>query len=120
MTYTTVLYVLELSQLPLRASERKGCLPLVIAGGPGAFNPLPLSPFIDIFVVGDGEEPFLEILKITREFKKKGRFSKEDLLLAIDAGVEESSSLPFTSFAKANQAVFAATKRRRAIFRGAR
>lgn len=88
MTYTTVLYVLELSQLPLRASERKGCLPLVIAGGPGAFNPLPLSPFIDIFVVGDGEEPFLEILKITREFKKKGRFSKEDLLLAIDAGVE--------------------------------
>lgn len=55
MTYTNILTVLELSGIPLLASERTDDDPLVIAGGPGALSPEPLADFIDIFAVGDGE-----------------------------------------------------------------
>jgi len=62
MSYTNVLNMLELAQIPLLAADRDGEYPLVIAGGPCAFNPEPMADFIDLFVIGDGEEVITEIV----------------------------------------------------------
>lgn len=53
---TNILTMLDLGRIPIRADERTLDDPLVIAGGPQAFSPEPMSPFIDLFVIGDGEE----------------------------------------------------------------
>jgi radical SAM family uncharacterized protein len=54
--YTNVLTMLDLGGVPLHADQRTLDHPLVIAGGPGAQNPELLAPFVDVFVIGDGEE----------------------------------------------------------------
>ena len=54
--YTNILTMLDLGGIPLHAKDRTLDHPLVIAGGPGAQNPELLAPFIDLFVIGDGEE----------------------------------------------------------------
>ncbi len=56
MSYTNVLTMLELGGIPLHRTERTLADPLVIAGGPSAVNPEPMADFIDLFVLGDGEE----------------------------------------------------------------
>ncbi|MCK4778026.1 MAG: TIGR03960 family B12-binding radical SAM protein [Actinomycetia bacterium] len=75
LTYTNILNVLELSHIPLRSKDRKESDPFIIAGGPGAYNPEPLSPFIDFFVIGDGEEVIYEIIEEYQSWKtsRKGR-----------------------------------------------
>lgn len=73
MNYTNVLNILELGKIPLRSEERGEKDPIVMAGGPCTFNPEPLSPFIDIFYIGDGEEGIVEILNIYKEFRAEGR-----------------------------------------------
>lgn len=73
MNYTNVLNILELGRIPLRSEDRKEDDPIVIAGGPCTFNPEPLSPFIDIFYIGDGEEGIIEILNTYREKKGEDR-----------------------------------------------
>lgn len=98
LNYSTVLYVLEASKVPLKSTERRDPFPLVVAGGPGAFNPLPLSPFIDVFIVGDGEEPFLKLLTLVRSFKKKGFISREELLEAVDYEVDGTFIPEFYEF----------------------
>lgn len=55
LCYSNVLTMLELGGIPLRSADRTMAHPLVIAGGPCAQNPEPLAPFIDVFVLGDGE-----------------------------------------------------------------
>lgn len=66
--YPDVLTLFSLVPLPLKAEERDRS-PLVIGGGPGAYNPEPLSAFFDLFVVGEGEEVLLEILQAFSELK---------------------------------------------------
>ncbi len=61
LSYTNVLYLLDLCRIPLRRSERSASYPLVVAGGPCTVNPLPMADFIDVFVIGDGEDPVREI-----------------------------------------------------------
>ena len=61
LSYTNLLYLLDLAGVPLHRAERNGSHPLVVAGGPCTVNPLPVSDFVDAFVVGDGEEPVAEI-----------------------------------------------------------
>ncbi len=78
MCLTNVLQVIDLAGLPLRASERE--FPLVIGGGPVAFNPEPLSPFFDCFVLGDGEDAASAIMKILAEIKGDEKPSKADVL----------------------------------------
>jgi len=73
MSYTNVLNMLELAQIPLLASERDGDYPLIIAGGPCAFNPEPMADFIDLFVIGDGEEVITEIVDCYRTHRDKDR-----------------------------------------------
>jgi len=81
MSYTNVLNMLDLAGIPLRAKDRPGLAPLVIAGGPCACNPEPLAPFIDIFVLGEGEEVSGELFDLLANHKRKND-SKEDFLRA--------------------------------------
>lgn len=79
LTYTNILNILNLGQIPLKASERDRDLPIVIAGGPGAFNPEPLAPFIDLFVIGEGEEVILELVDTYQQWRDASG-TKEQLL----------------------------------------
>ncbi len=67
MTFTNILNMLDLAGIPLRSDQRGPEHPLVIAGGPCAFNPEPLASFIDLFVIGEGEEVFQELLDLYLE-----------------------------------------------------
>jgi len=78
--YTNLLNLLDLSCLPLESTTRNSDLPLVIAGGHAVFNPEPIAPFIDAFVIGEGEEVILEILECFEEIKIKGMDRSEQLL----------------------------------------
>ncbi len=81
LCYTTVLNMLDLAGLPVRAKDRHGLYPIVVAGGPCVCNPEPLVDFIDIFILGEGEEVNLELMDLYNEMKKKGA-SKEEFLIA--------------------------------------
>ena len=72
LSYTTVLWMLELAGVPLLAKDRTDADPLVVAGGPCAFSPEPLAPFIDAWFVGDAEESFPEFLHLVRAGKRDG------------------------------------------------
>ena len=76
LTYTNVLNILDLAQIPVLASERNDSHPIVIAGGSSSLNPEPMSDFIDFFVVGDGEEVLLELVDSLREWKGKSSVQK--------------------------------------------
>ena len=65
--YTNLLEMLNLAGLPLRASDRDEHHPLIIAGGHAAFNPEPVADFVDAFVIGDGEEAIVEIVRAYQE-----------------------------------------------------
>ena len=69
---SNILTILDLGGIPLRAADRGEGHPLVIAGGPAAFNPEPLAGFFDLFVLGDGEEAFPEIVRACANHKKAG------------------------------------------------
>ncbi|MCX7756747.1 MAG: TIGR03960 family B12-binding radical SAM protein [candidate division WOR-3 bacterium] len=73
LSYPNVLYILDLSGIPLLARDRSKDDPLVIAGGPCATNPLPVKDFFDAFVIGDGEEVILEIVNAFRDWDRKSR-----------------------------------------------
>ncbi|MEW6416649.1 MAG: TIGR03960 family B12-binding radical SAM protein [Nitrospirota bacterium] len=88
LSYTTVLNMLYLGGIPLRSEERNISsfnrhYPLVIAGGPCTVNPLPMSPFIDAFLIGDGEEAIKEILNTFYLWKTGGDSKRESLLQAL-------------------------------------
>ncbi|HSE43996.1 MAG TPA: radical SAM protein, partial [Gemmatimonadales bacterium] len=70
MTYTNVLNMLDLGGIPLWSHERTDEHPIVICGGSGSFNPEPLSPFIDAFVIGEGEDAVIELADLVREWKR--------------------------------------------------
>jgi len=69
LTYTNVLNILDLAQVPLFSSQREHSHPLVIAGGSCTFNPEPMADFIDLFVIGEGEEIILELLEVFRAYR---------------------------------------------------
>jgi radical SAM superfamily enzyme YgiQ (UPF0313 family) len=71
MSYTNILNVLDLAGIPLLSKDRDDNHPIIIAGGPCAYNPEPLADFIDIFVIGEGEEVTLELLNKYKEHKGK-------------------------------------------------
>ncbi len=81
MAYTNVLNMLDLAGLPVRAEDRRELSPLVIAGGTCCYNPEPLAPFVDFFVLGEGEEVVLECVELYRQAREEG-WTKEELLLA--------------------------------------
>lgn len=86
MAYTTVLDMLDMAGVPLRREDRKELLPLVFAGGSAAVNAEPIADFMDLFVIGEGEEMNNELLTLLRQAKLEG-WSKEDFLLKA-AGIQ--------------------------------
>jgi len=85
LSYTNVLMMLELGGIPLRREDRQEGHPLIIAGGPSAFNPAPLSAFIDAFVIGEGEEVVTEIAATILSTRNRGA-RRQDRLEAL-AGI---------------------------------
>ena len=79
MAYTNVLNMLDLSGLPLRSEERYGLAPIVVAGGTCAYNPEPLAPFVDLFVLGEGEDVSVELIHLYRKAREEC-WSKEEFL----------------------------------------
>jgi len=80
--YTNTLNLLDLAQIPLFYSERNESQPLVIAGGQTTFNPEPMAPFIDAFVIGEGEEVIHEIIDAHQAWKNRGG-SRGELLTGL-------------------------------------
>ena len=82
--YTNMLAALDLAGVPLHARDRGDEHPLVVAGGHSAFNPEPITDFIDAAVLGDGEQATLRISEIVRDFKAEGApGGREELLLRL-------------------------------------
>ena len=81
MAYSNVLNMLDLAGLPLRNADRPELAPLVVAGGTCCYNPEPLAPFMDLFVLGEGEEVTLEYIRLFRQARDEGwdkpRFLRE-------------------------------------------
>ena len=86
MCYTNILQVLELGQIPMHAKERTEEDPIVIGGGPCAYNPEPLAEFFDLFYIGEGETVYDELLDLYKQCKKEKKRRLEFLEMA--AGVE--------------------------------
>src|SRR5437667_9184526 len=84
--YTNLLTMIDLGGIPLHAKERTLAHPLVIAGGPGAQNPEVLAPFIDLFVIGDGEESLPWVMERWMSLKERGGASREEMLAELVAG----------------------------------
>jgi radical SAM family uncharacterized protein len=79
LTYANLLTVLECGAVPLRSADRGEEHPLVIAGGPNAYNPEPLADFVDLFLIGEAEESLPELVSALREGKP--RASRRERLL---------------------------------------
>ena len=86
MAYTTVLNMLDMAGLPLRSADRPDLLPLIWAGGTAGVNAEPMAPFIDLFVIGEGEEMNNELLTLLLQAKREV-WTKSDFLRAA-AGIE--------------------------------
>ncbi len=72
LSYTNVLWMLQLAGLPLRREQRSAEAPLIVVGGPCAFNPEPLADFFDCALIGDGEEALVELVETVRNARKEG------------------------------------------------
>ena len=79
MCYTNVLNMLTLAGIALRSEDRTESDPVIMAGGPCALNPEPMADFMDLFVVGEGEEVILELAVLLLRYKK-GELSKREML----------------------------------------
>ncbi|MDQ2814888.1 MAG: TIGR03960 family B12-binding radical SAM protein [Actinomycetota bacterium] len=81
MAYTNLLTVLDLAGIPLFSAERTVAHPLVMGGGHAAFNPEPVADFLDVVVLGDGEQAVLAITDLIRDWKRAGQPGGRDGLL---------------------------------------
>ncbi|MEE4254502.1 MAG: TIGR03960 family B12-binding radical SAM protein, partial [Desulfuromusa sp.] len=79
LSYTNLLTMLDLSAIPLRREDRDDDAPLIVVGGPCAFNPEPLADFFDVAVIGDGEEAIVELVTLVRQAKLE-KWSRKKLL----------------------------------------
>ncbi len=80
MSYTNILNMLRLGNIPMRASERTGLEHMVFAGGACVYNPEPLADFIDLFILGEGEEVDPEVVELYRRAKRE-QWDKQSFLL---------------------------------------
>ena len=82
MAYPTVLKMLEMAGIPYKNTDRTDEDPIIIAGGPCTFNPLPMSDFIDVFLIGDGEDSIIEVCDILQKTKGLPRLERIKALCA--------------------------------------
>ncbi len=81
LSYPTVLEMLALGGIPVHAGDRGEGDPIVLAGGPCTVNPAPMAPYVDVFLVGDGEEAVVEFLEVCRDLLRGGG-GREEVLKA--------------------------------------
>src|SRR5215469_12694217 len=93
--YTNILTMLDLGGVPLHGKDRTLDHPLVIAGGPGAHNPEVLAPFIDVFVIGDGEESLPWLMEKWMSLKERGGRSRADLIAELVGGTDWAYAAAF-------------------------
>ena len=86
MAYTNVLNMLDLAGIPLRSEERSELLPLVFAGGTCCCNPEPMADFLDLCVIGEGEEVIVELIRLLQKAKQTGLTKSEFLSEASKLG----------------------------------
>ena len=86
MAYTTVLDMIDLAGLPVKACDRDDSMPLICAGGTVCYNAEPMADFIDLFFIGEGEKLDLEVFRLYDECRRKGMRKTEFLKLA--AGIQ--------------------------------
>ena len=86
MAYTTVLDMMDMAGLPIHSAERTELLPLVLIGGTAALNPEPMADFVDIFLIGEGEEMNNELLALIHDAKQNGWSKAEFLKKACNIG----------------------------------
>jgi radical SAM family uncharacterized protein len=86
--YTNLLTMLDLGGVPLHGKDRTPDDPLVIAGGPGAQNPEVLAPFVDVFVIGDGEESLPWVMEKWMSLKERGGKSRADMIAELVGGTD--------------------------------
>lgn len=79
LSYPTVLAMLDMSGINIKSADRKEDEPIILAGGPCAYNPLPLSNFIDAFLIGDGEDVILEVCEAIKGAKAQALSRREKL-----------------------------------------
>ena len=79
LSYTNILKMLDLAKIPRRSAERGEGVPLIMAGGPAAFNVEPLADFLDFVVLGEGEDVMHEILDLVNHLQGQG-LSKDERL----------------------------------------
>ncbi len=80
MSYTNVLNMLDLAGLPLYSKDRDDSMPLIIGGGPCAYNAEPVADFFDLFNIGEGEEMLTELCRLYIKMKEEGRYTKSEYL----------------------------------------
>jgi radical SAM family uncharacterized protein len=80
--YTNTINILDLAQIPIHAQDRGEQYPLIIAGGHATYNPEPMSPFMDAFLLGEGEEILIDFIREFQKHKRENK-NKHDLLLAL-------------------------------------
>lgn len=80
LCYTTALNMMDLAGIPLRREERGDEYPVILAGGPCAYNPEPMADFIDIFSIGEGEEALPSLCSLYIDMKEKGTYTKDAFL----------------------------------------
>ena len=86
MAYTTLLDMMDMAGLPIHSAERTELLPLVLIGGTAALNPEPMADFVDIFLLGEGEEMNNELLALIHDAKQNGWSKAEFLKKACNIG----------------------------------
>ena len=80
MSYTNVLNMMDLAGIPLRSADRSEEMPIIIGGGPCAYNPEPVADFFDLFDIGEGEELLPELCRLYIRMKEEGSYTKEAYL----------------------------------------
>ena len=93
LSYPTVLKMLDMAGIPYKNSDRTDNDPIIIAGGPCAYNPLPLADFVDVFVIGDGEDSIVEICEIIEKTKGLPRQKRIEALCAGESSGRWSKSV---------------------------
>ena len=83
MSYTNILNMLDMSGITIRASERGEDEPIIMAGGPCAYNPEPLYDIVDFFEIGEGEEMMNDVLEVYARHKENGKVNKKEFLREI-------------------------------------
>ena len=80
LCYSNVLNMLDLAGIPLLSKDRDDCMPIVIGGGPCAYNAEPVADFFDVFSIGEGEEALVEIVTLYKNMKADGTYTRQGFL----------------------------------------